>query len=85
MFLIVLLTGKVGIITEWRLILNYAKENTDELRLEENNITDVKEATEKLIELAGNNTKFEGMRCGVENNAVFGTFTNISLVRFVAR
>ena len=54
--------------------LDYTKEKADELVVEGDNLEDVKEATEKLIELAGNNEVFEGIRCNVKNKAVFGTF-----------
>ena len=54
MFFIGLLIDKVVIGAESRLKLDYAKEKTGELRPEEDNITDVKESTRKLIELAGN-------------------------------
>ena len=67
---------------ESRLKLNYAKEKTDELGAEDDNSVDVKEGTEKLIELAGNYKAFEGMQYNVSNEAVFGTFVNIFLVHF---
>ena len=50
-----ILTCKVVIGTESQSKLNYAKKHTDELGAEDNNMADVKEATKKLIELAGNN------------------------------
>ena len=65
MFVIGLLTGKVDIGIESRLKINYAKEKTDELRPEEENITDGKVVTTKLIDLAGINVSFEGIRCDV--------------------
>ena len=46
---------------ELRLKLNYSKEKTDELGVEDDNSADVKEATEKLIELVRNNKAFEGI------------------------
>ena len=82
MLLIGLLTGKVAIGDESRLKQNYSKEKTDELRAEEDSTTNMKEAAKKLVELAGNKTKFEGMRCNVENKAVFSTFVKICLVHF---
>ena len=45
MFLISLLTCKIVIGAESRLNLNYAKEKTDELGAEDDNILDVKVAT----------------------------------------
>ena len=77
-----MLTGKVVIDAESRLKLNYAKLKTDELGSEDDNSVDVKEDSEKLIELAENNKVFEDMWCDVENKAVFGTFVNICLVHF---
>ena len=61
MFLIVLLTGKVVADTESQFKLNYAKDKTDELGAENDSLADVKEGIEKLIELSGNNTSFEGV------------------------
>ena len=63
-------------------MLNYAKDNTDELRAKDDNMADVKEVTKKLIELSGNNTSFEGMRSNVENKAVLIIFVNICLAHF---
>ena len=54
--LIGLLSGKVVIGAESRLKENYIKEKTDELRAEKDSITNMKEATTKLIDLAGNKT-----------------------------
>ena len=82
MFLICSLADKVVIGAELRLKFNYVKEKTDELGAEDDNMTDMKEATKKIIELAGNSTDFEGMRRNVKNKAVFGTFVNIWLVHF---
>ena len=80
--LIGLLTGKVVVGAESRLKQNYTKEKAHELRAEEDSTTNVKEATRKLIELAANKTKFEGIRCDVENKVVFRTFVNICLIFF---
>ena len=77
-----MLTGKVVIGAESRLKQNYTKEKARELRAEEDSTINVKEATRKLIELAGNKTKFEGMRYDVDNKAVFCTFVNICLIHF---
>jgi len=82
LLLIGLLTGKVVIGAESRLKQNYTNEKAHELRSEEDSTTNVKEATRKLIELAANKTKFEGMRCDVENKEVFRTFVNICLIHF---
>ena len=82
LLLIVLLTGKVVIGAESRLKQNYTKATTDELRSKEDSTINVKESTRKLIELAGNKTKFEGMQCDVKNRAVLSTFVNICLVHF---
>ena len=51
---------------ESRLKQNCKKGKTNELRAEEDSTTHMKEATRKLIELARNKTKVEGMRCDVE-------------------
>ena len=61
MLLIGLLTGKVIIGAESRLKQNYVKAKIDGLRAEEDSTTNMKEATGKLIELAGNKTKLEGV------------------------
>ena len=82
MFLIGLFISQTVIGAESRLKLNYVKEKTDELGVEDDNSEDAKEATEKLIELAGNNKVFEGMRCNVRNKVLFGTFVKICLVHF---
>ena len=50
-----LLTGKVVIGAESRLKQNYTNEKVHEFRSEEDSITNVKEATIKLIEIAANN------------------------------
>ena len=57
------------------------QKKTNELGAEDNSV-DVIEATTKCIKLAGNNKAFEGMRCNVNNKALFGTFVNICLVHF---
>ena len=49
MFLIGLLTVKVVIGAESRLKLNYTKEKTRVLGAEDDNMADVKEATEKVL------------------------------------
>ena len=82
MLLIGLLTGKVVIGAESRLEQLNTNEKAHELRSENDSTTDAKEATRKLIELAANKTKFEGMRCNVENKEVFRTFVNICLIHF---
>ena len=42
----------------------------------------MKEATENLIETAGNYKSFEVMQCNVKNKAVFSICVNICLARF---
>ena len=61
------------------------KKKTDKLGAEDDNLADMKEATEKLIELARKNKAFEGMRYNAKNKAVFGTFVSICQYIFAAR
>ena len=65
MFIIGLLTGKVGITAESRLKNNFGKERTHEVRNEDDNETVIRKTTE-LVNLAGKCTAFENMRSNIE-------------------
>ena len=53
--------GKVAIGAESRLQLNYVKYKTYELNAEDDYMASIKEATKKVVEIAGNNKEFDGM------------------------